>query len=70
VLEQRTQALRRCLRELEADDAEAAAVVRGRMAGRGYDVICQELGLKPERAHKLFHEAKQRLRQCTERAVP
>ena len=68
--EERKSALRNGLRELESRDPAAAAVVRARMAGRGYEEICQELHLRPEQAYKLFHQAKQHLRSCAERAVP
>ena len=68
--EERKNAVRRCLRELEGRDPLMAAVVRGRMAGQDYDVICQELHLRPEQGHKLFHQAKHLLRSCAERALP
>jgi RNA polymerase sigma factor (sigma-70 family) len=68
--EERKNALRRGLRELEGRDPDAAAVVRARMAGRGYEEICQELHLKPNEAHKLFHKAKEHLRGCAERVAP
>ena len=67
--EGKREALRRGLRELEERDPDAAAVVRARMAGRGYEDICQELHLKPSEAHRLFHKAKEHLRSCAERAV-
>jgi RNA polymerase sigma factor (sigma-70 family) len=59
-------ALARCLKQL---DPEAAGVVQARLAGEGYPEICQRTGLKPERAHKLFHQAKAQLQACVERAT-
>jgi RNA polymerase sigma-70 factor (ECF subfamily) len=67
--EEQRQAIRRCLQELEGQNADAHSVVRARMTGEGYDEICARMGLRPERAHKLFHEAKQHLKQCTERIM-
>ena len=67
--EERKNAVSRCLRELENQDPHMAAVVRGRMSGQAYEEICQELHLRPEQAHKLFHQAKQHLRTCAERAM-
>jgi RNA polymerase sigma-70 factor (ECF subfamily) len=63
--QERMEALHRCLERL---DAEAAALVRARLAGDSYEEICPRLGLKPERAHKLFHQAKAQLQACVERA--
>jgi RNA polymerase sigma factor (sigma-70 family) len=67
--EQRKNAVGRCLRELENQDPNMAIIVRGRMRGRTYEEICQELHLRTEQAHKLFHQAKQHLRACAERAM-
>jgi RNA polymerase sigma factor (sigma-70 family) len=61
---ERREALARCLQEL---DEPARELVRARLAGEGYAEICGRLGLKPERAHKLFHQAKEHLQACVER---
>lgn len=63
---ERQQALSRCLERL---GAEAAGLVRARLAGESYPEICLRLGLKMERAHKLFHQAKEQLQLCVERAL-
>jgi RNA polymerase sigma-70 factor (ECF subfamily) len=64
---ERMAILGRCLEHLDED---ASAVVQARLAGESYLDICQRLGWKPERAHKLFHQAKDQLRRCVERASP
>jgi RNA polymerase sigma-70 factor, ECF subfamily len=63
---ERMEALKRCLERLTA---EAAALVRARLGGESYPDLCQRLGLRPERAHKLFHLAKDQLQACVERAL-
>jgi RNA polymerase sigma-70 factor (ECF subfamily) len=63
---ERMDALKRCLDRLSAD---ASALVRGRLGGESYPDLCQRLGLRPERAHKLFHLAKDQLHACVERAL-
>jgi RNA polymerase sigma-70 factor (ECF subfamily) len=62
---ERMAALKRCLDQL---GAEAAELVRARLAGEGYPEICGRLGLMPAKAHKLFHQAKVYLQTCVERA--
>jgi RNA polymerase sigma factor (sigma-70 family) len=64
--EERKTALARCLGQLEA---QAAELVRGRLAGESYEELCPRLGLKPQHAHKLFHKAKALLKACVERAI-
>lgn len=59
--------LSRCLERLTE---EAAVLVRARLAGDSYLEVCQRLGMKPERAHKVFHQAKEQLQSCVERAMP
>lgn len=59
--------LRQCLTELREDVAE---LVRARLAGETYETICPRLGLKSERAHRLFHGAKEQLQKCVSRAIP
>ena len=61
--QERHDILRRCLERLSA---EAAALVRARLAGEDYDAICQRIALKAAQAHKLFHQAKQQLQACVE----
>jgi RNA polymerase sigma-70 factor (ECF subfamily) len=63
---ERSEVLRGCLDRLPA---ELAALVRARLAGDSYEEICPRLGLKPERAHKLFHQAKEQLQACVQRAL-
>ena len=66
VEQERKAALARCLERL---GPEGAALVRARLAGEGYAEVCQRLGLKPARAHKLFHSAKEQLKTCVERVL-
>jgi RNA polymerase sigma factor (sigma-70 family) len=61
------ETLRRCLSCL---DRETADLVQARLAGESYPDICRRLGLKPERAHKLFHQAKEQLQTCVARGRP
>jgi RNA polymerase sigma factor (sigma-70 family) len=63
---ERATVLRGCLERL---NSEAAALVRARLSGESYDDVCPRLGLKAAQAHKLFHQAKQELRLCVERAL-
>jgi RNA polymerase sigma-70 factor (ECF subfamily) len=58
--------LRRCIELLSSD---AATLVRARLSGEGYDEFCRRTGWKVERAHKLFHQAKEQLQTCVERAT-
>lgn len=67
--ERQRLAIECCLKELQGLNADAHTVVRARMTGEGYDEICARMKLKVEKAHKLFHEAKQHLKQCTERLL-
>jgi RNA polymerase sigma-70 factor (ECF subfamily) len=57
--------LKRCIEHL---NEEAANLVRARLSGESYDDICRRTGWKIERAHKLFHQAKDQLQSCIERA--
>jgi RNA polymerase sigma-70 factor (ECF subfamily) len=63
---ERCEVLRGCLDRLAP---ELADLVRARLAGDSYEEICPRLGLKPERAHKLFHQAKEQLQACVQRAL-
>jgi DNA-directed RNA polymerase specialized sigma24 family protein len=65
--EERQARLRRCLGEL---GPEAAELVKARLAGESYEAICRRVGLKPNQAYKVFHEAKEQLRQCLEGDSP
>ncbi len=56
--------LRHCLGEL---DTVALVVVRGKLGGQSYEEICRDLQIAPERAYKVFHQAKEQLRHCIER---
>jgi RNA polymerase sigma factor (sigma-70 family) len=53
--------LERCVGRLPEPEA---AVVRGRLAGDGYEAVAARLGVATERAHKLFFLAKQALAAC------
>jgi RNA polymerase sigma-70 factor (ECF subfamily) len=64
--QERTVILKRCLEQLEI---RAAELVRARLAGESYEEACPRLGLKPEHAHKLFHQAKTQLQTCVQRAT-
>jgi len=62
---ERTELLRRCLERL---DQQAAAIVKGRLSGEAYEVLSKGLGVTPTRAHRLFHDAKEKVRDCIEHA--
>ncbi|WP_406695171.1 sigma-70 family RNA polymerase sigma factor [Singulisphaera sp. Ch08] len=62
---ERREVLRRCLERLGGD---AAALAKGRLGGEDYSELCERLGLKPERAHRLWHTVKTQLRTCVEQA--
>ncbi|MGZ3416086.1 MAG: RNA polymerase sigma factor [Isosphaeraceae bacterium] len=64
--QERKEALERCLKALKS---ELAALVRARLGGDSYTDICGRLGLRPEQAHKLFHQAKAQLKTCVEGAL-
>jgi len=63
---ERRDALKRCIDRLSP---EAAALVKGRLGGENYTELCVRLGMKPERAHKLWHMVKAQLRRCVEQAL-
>jgi RNA polymerase sigma-70 factor (ECF subfamily) len=63
-------ALQRCLRQLEGSDAALAELVRARVAGESYDVICQRTGLAADKAYRAFHQAKAQLQACVGRVFP
>jgi RNA polymerase sigma-70 factor (ECF subfamily) len=63
---EKAKALERCLEKLSAN---AAAVVRARLAGDDYPEICARLGLKQGQAYKLMNAAKNQLETCVERAL-
>jgi RNA polymerase sigma-70 factor (ECF subfamily) len=63
---ERMDLLSRCLGKL---DARSAAVVRARLGGESYDTLCPRLGLRPESAHKMFHQAKAQLQACVQQAA-
>jgi len=64
--EERRAALKRCLEQL---DARSRELVQRRLGGEDYPAICQRLGLTSAMAHRIFHEAKNRLKNCLERAL-
>jgi RNA polymerase sigma factor (sigma-70 family) len=63
---EREEILRGCLNGLAPELAE---LVRARLSGETYDDICRRLDLRPDRAHKLFHQAKAQLQTCVQRAM-
>ncbi len=56
-------ALSDCLRQL---DPIARNLVQGRLSGRGYGELCNELQLSESAAHKLYFKSKAQLQQCVE----
>lgn len=66
---ERQRVLADCLAKLEKRNATAAALVRGRLGGAGYDELCPRLGLNEGAAYKLWHEAVKQLQTCVERAT-
>jgi DNA-directed RNA polymerase specialized sigma24 family protein len=68
-LEQHQEAVRAWLDELELRSAQAAAIVRARMAGAGLAEISAELGATPDRVRKLFHAARRYFRSSSEKAA-
>jgi RNA polymerase sigma-70 factor (ECF subfamily) len=64
--QERAAVLKRCLGQLSAP---AAALVRARLEGQGYEEIASRLGLTSAAAHKLFHQARKKLNLCVERAL-
>jgi len=68
--QERLTILSRCLEKLRSQDAQSAELVRSRLAGESYPDLCKRLGIKPERAHKMFHLAKENLQRCVERSLP
>ena len=63
--QERQDVLKRCIDKLEYKLAE---LVRARMRGESYESICQQMGLDPARAHRMFHQAKEELTGCVERS--
>lgn len=63
---ERMAVLARCLDKL---GEPARGIVQARLAGASYTEICERLQLLPERAHKLFHLAKEQLQECVQRAM-
>jgi RNA polymerase sigma-70 factor (ECF subfamily) len=61
---QRRERLRGCLEQLGEDEM---AVVRARLSGSSYGDLAAALRLTVERAYRLFHQAKQKLKNCVER---
>jgi RNA polymerase sigma-70 factor (ECF subfamily) len=64
--QERTEVLRQCMEQL---DRQAAALVRARLGGDAYEVICQRLELQSAQAHKMFHTAKKRLEDCVQQKL-
>jgi RNA polymerase sigma factor (sigma-70 family) len=63
---ERMEVLRKCLEKL---NSKAAAIVRARLEGDDYPEVCRRLDFKSEQAYKLFHNAKDQLKACVERAL-
>jgi len=64
--QERKTALEQCLEQLGSKDAE---IIRSRLRGEDYSEICRRLELSPERAHRIYFDAKERLKTCLERAL-
>ncbi len=64
---ERKTALENCLARLKQ---EYAVVVRGRLSGEEYDSISKAQGIRPERAHSIYHKAVKLLKSCVERVLP
>jgi RNA polymerase sigma factor (sigma-70 family) len=64
--EERRLVLERCLKKM---DEVLAALIRGRLGGEGYPELCRRLSLPAERAHRLFHQAKDQLQTCVDRST-
>jgi DNA-directed RNA polymerase specialized sigma24 family protein len=47
----------------------ALDLVRGRLGGRSYAELCEELKLSESAAHKLFFKSKAQLQQCVEQKM-
>lgn len=62
---ERKEVFERCLDGLRDDLSE---LVRARLGGESYDVICTRAEITPARAHKLFHRAKEQLSDCFARS--
>jgi len=58
--------LKNCLQHLTP---VALDLVRGRLGGRSYAELCEELKLSESAAHKLFSKSKAQLRQCVEQKM-
>jgi RNA polymerase sigma-70 factor (ECF subfamily) len=63
---ERMLALQRCLEQLPPATRQ---LVAARLGGEDYQAVCQQLGLSADRAYKLFHNAKNLLQTCIERAL-
>jgi RNA polymerase sigma factor (sigma-70 family) len=66
----RRDALTRCLQKLERTNAQAADLVRSRVAGESYDAFCGRTGVSADKAYRAFHEAKAQLQACVEQISP
>jgi RNA polymerase sigma-70 factor (ECF subfamily) len=64
VEDERKRLLARCLERLAKQNARAADLVRGRLAGDGYETLANQLGLTVERTHRLFFDVKEQLKRC------
>ena len=54
-------ALASCVGEL---DEQQSQIVKGRLAGDNYTVICERMQITTSRAHRIFFDAKQALASC------
>ena len=55
---------------IEALEDEQRDLVRGRLAGDNYQTIAQRLKISTAKAHRIFFDAKQALRECLLRRFP
>ena len=66
---ERAEALRSCLERLHSADAQAAALVRGRLAGKRYEELCPALGLDQNRAYEVYKRVSGQLKTCVQKAL-
>ncbi len=66
---ERRAVLAKCLERLERANAKVAELVRCRVAGESYDSICARTGTRPDKAYRVFHQAKAQLQACVEKSL-
>lgn len=66
---ERRAVLAKCLERLDRANAKVAELVRCRVAGESYDAICARTGTPPDKAYRVFHQAKAQLQACVEKSL-